>query len=141
MFRNNDLAPKTAAENGFGAASSAVLVDGTPRPCPIQGTLSYWADWIVCDGRHRLVVMKNHGDLVPPSNKNSKTDTTVESQVSKSARPATPPVFLCQHLRTTRVILARRCWPPAKICGANQGGHRLLVKWGFCNSETGRAWR
>src|SRR5713101_9439775 len=36
--------------------------------------------------------MENHGDSVAPSN-NPKIDMTVESQVSKSARPGAPPVF------------------------------------------------
>jgi len=35
-----------SAENGFGAASRAVLVDGTPLHCPIQSLLLRMAGWM-----------------------------------------------------------------------------------------------
>jgi GH25 family lysozyme M1 (1,4-beta-N-acetylmuramidase) len=46
----------------------------------------------VCDGGHWLGVMKKVRGSVSVK-QDPKMDTTVESQVSKSARPGAPPVF------------------------------------------------
>ncbi len=47
-----------SAENGFAAASRAVLVDGTPRVAPITRSIVASGGFEVCDGGHRLGVMK-----------------------------------------------------------------------------------
>jgi len=41
----------------------------------------------VCDDGHCLVVMKNPGDFSTAAEENPNLDATVESQVSKGARP------------------------------------------------------
>jgi hypothetical protein len=41
----------------------------------------------VCDDGHCLVVMKNPGDFSTAAEENPNLDATVDSQVSKGARP------------------------------------------------------
>jgi len=55
---------------------------------------------------------------------NPKIDANVESQVSKSAKPGAPPVFLCQNLRHNYSRRRRR--PPATLPAQRAGWPRAV---------------
>src|ERR1019366_7780562 len=58
VFQNQRLRLSKSAGNGFGAASRAVLGNGTPLPCPNQSSIVASGGWEVCDAAHRCFVMK-----------------------------------------------------------------------------------
>jgi hypothetical protein len=58
IFRNKDLAPQAALKMG-GAASRAVFGTAAPLHCPNQISIVARGGLCVCDGAHRLIVMKN----------------------------------------------------------------------------------
>jgi hypothetical protein len=53
-----------SAENGFGAASRAVLGDGRTSGCPNEISIVAHGGWDVCDGAHRSFVMKKVSDEI-----------------------------------------------------------------------------
>ncbi len=95
----------------------------------------------VCDGRHRLVVMKKSRGLSTAVKQNPKIDTTVESQVSKTARPGAAPIFLCQHLRdNTRYTRAGDVGHPPKQHWFVDGKQVQVVVGWDSNHNLIRAW-
>jgi hypothetical protein len=71
-------------------------------------------------------VMKDRRAVSATVKQNPKTDVAAESQVSKSARPfgrlragswGLPQIFLCECLRTTRVILGPKMLATSDVYG------------------------
>src|SRR5208337_983273 len=110
-FRNKDLSCQRALKMGLGQLRGPSWLTDPPRNCPNQISIVARDGSYVNEFRSRMVVMKNHENSVPSSNKTPRLTRRGKPGLEKRETRGTPGFSPCQRLRATRVIPAREKRP------------------------------